>query len=112
VNPLDFLDLAEELAGRDDEAARRTAVGRFYYAVFLQCRAEVAKRVVPPRGARIHQWVANQPREENPQRAAFLHELRSHRNVADYDIEVEFLPSIVDRAARLAERILNSAEAR
>ncbi len=39
MNPREFLTLARELAGRDDEAARRTAISRAYYAAFHQLRA-------------------------------------------------------------------------
>lgn len=37
-NPLDFLDLAEELKSATDETKIRTSIGRAYYAAFLYAR--------------------------------------------------------------------------
>lgn len=37
-NPLDFLDMAEELKSATDETKIRTSIGRAYYAAFLYAR--------------------------------------------------------------------------
>jgi hypothetical protein len=41
-DPLAWIALAGEIAGRDDEASHRTAIGRYYYAVFLKSRLSLA----------------------------------------------------------------------
>ena len=38
INPTKYLDLASELAAKSDDAAKRSAADRAYYAAFLTCR--------------------------------------------------------------------------
>lgn len=44
LDPESLLDLAQELGGRDDTAARRTAVDRAYYSAFLHSRDLLAAK--------------------------------------------------------------------
>lgn len=41
IEPDDFLKIAADLAPSDEEAYRRTAVSRVYYAAFHVCRAQL-----------------------------------------------------------------------
>jgi len=59
-----FLTLADELAGRTDEAAKRTAISRAYYCVFNLAfgRAELTAGGYPG-GVGYHDWCWSKYRE-------------------------------------------------
>ena len=60
-----FLAVARELAQRDDEAYKRTAISRAYYCVFNCCRQLVEHEgEAVPDEARSHAFVWNTPRPE------------------------------------------------
>lgn len=84
-NPLAFLNLARELANRDDDEARlRTAVGRAYYALFL-----VGREKTGIRGRRdVHNKVIKAVKQRPGYRSTAdeLGALRRLRTVADYDL--------------------------
>lgn len=57
----DFLSLAEQLAGSEDDASKRTAISRAYYCVFNFAFARAQKTVGrKPRNASYHQWCWDQ----------------------------------------------------
>lgn len=92
MNPTDFLDLADQLATRDTEAAFRTAVSRAYYGAFHTAAALIREMgVTLPAGPESHQKVRFCLMEsgEPPglQAGDSLQILRQDRNQADYDLD-------------------------
>jgi hypothetical protein len=110
----EFLNLAEELADRDDEAARRSAVSRAYYSVFCVARDALEIRGLFNRreAASHHQevWDAfvDDSRREWKRIGAVGHLLREERRQADYDEQVPNLPRFTYGAMVRARR-LNAA---
>jgi uncharacterized protein (UPF0332 family) len=91
MNARDFLDLAMRLSNEDSEADLRTSVSRAYYGAFhtaVQLLAELG--VSLPAGPESHQKVRFCLMESGePLGVAAgtqLHELRTARNRADYDL--------------------------
>jgi hypothetical protein len=85
-DPREFGALAERLAASPDagEAELRTAVGRAYYAVFLQARDRLGIR-----GARnIHHRVIAALKHRDPAAGNQLARLEDLRGVADYEMIV------------------------
>ena len=91
MDPREFLTLARQLALASNEAAWRSAVSRAYYAAF-----HVAKQLLEdlgfavPRADRAHGHVwlrlSNCGDLEVQDTGTDLNELRSDRNMADYDL--------------------------
>ena len=106
-----FLRLAEELAERDDDAAKRSAVSRAYYAVYCLARDALEVRGLFDRSeAESHHkevWDAfeGDSRREWKRIGAFGHLLREDRRQADYDEQVPNLPRFTDGAMRRARRL-------
>lgn len=92
-NPRDYLTFAEELAAdRTDEVALRTAVGRAYYAIFLEIRSFTGVRQRPG----VHTAIANALSSMGLlDISSQLGTVRHLREVADYE-EVPKLPADVD----------------
>jgi hypothetical protein len=87
----DFLAVADDLAVGATEAHRRTAVGRVYYALFLEMRSAVErwKGEAPPRGQAHFDLAAMFIRAADPEARAhglLLRRLREVRNRADYEL--------------------------
>lgn len=128
-----FWSLAQELGGRTEDEALRTAVGRAYYASYLAAReclrteinfviqrgnggtheqiwrrfkGEVAER----RGGRLH-WVPLYERIEDDVKHihALSKTLKGYRVSADYNVP-EFDPDCVDAAMGYAEEILRQVK--
>jgi uncharacterized protein (UPF0332 family) len=106
--PVHFLNVASSLlknAGlEEDEAYERTAVGRLYYAMFLQARSYLRQRGV--RAATIGA-VAGALEELSGAGSLGNELLRLHAycNRCDYDDANAFPTDEVQRAVRLARRI-------
>jgi uncharacterized protein (UPF0332 family) len=106
-----YLNLAEDLAGREDDAARRSAVSRAYYAVFCDARNALEIRsLFDRREAESHHqevWDAfeDDPRREWKRIGAFGHLLREARRKADYDDEISNLPHLTEGAMRQARKL-------
>ena len=86
-DPADFLRVANELASEGhDEAFLRTAVGRAYYAVFLQAREFLGLR-----GQRrhIHNTVISRLKRTDFAAGTQLDKLETLRGQADYELLVE-----------------------
>lgn len=91
-NPREWLQLAESLAERADEASLRTAVNRMYYGAFLRNRMSLeANELLTPSGdAKDHRLVArtlNQRRR--PRAGSALNSLYRLRERADYEPDEE-----------------------
>jgi hypothetical protein len=108
----DFFAIAEELGQRDDQAARRTALGRAYYAVL-----GVAFRALPAaEQARIgpgqihdHVWARYMASTARPARqigGAGLR-LRTLRRRADYRDDLDFSAADLRTALTDARRALD-----
>jgi hypothetical protein len=54
-----FLNLAEELSRRPDEASKRTSVSRAYYSAFHDALDRVEKNCGPKQGGNSHDWCWN-----------------------------------------------------
>lgn len=108
----EFFTLAEELAERDEEAGKRTAVGRAYYAAFGTARSQIeASGVTFTKTAIDHGAVwGHLSRSSNPaerQLGANGNRLRVARNRADYDPVVDRLEDITLDALEDARAILD-----
>src|SRR3972149_2400463 len=89
VNPLDYLNLAEELATRPETSALRTAADRVYFSTFLFCRDTLAAKnyILPKHSSDDHLDVTNALRRRNVL-GSFGNEeyrLRRARNCITYD---------------------------
>ena len=92
MNPLDFLDVAGELAAGLREAEWRSALSRAYYATF-----HMARRLLQQGGFEVPQtekahgylWLrlSNAGHPDVCQAGLDLGNLRTVRNVADYDVD-------------------------
>jgi hypothetical protein len=106
-----FLDIAEELGQRDDQAARRTALGRGYYAIL-----GVAYRALPSAEqarigpGQIHDltWALYSASTVPASRrvGGIGYRLRTIRRRADYREDLSFSNRDVDLALREARQAL------
>ena len=81
VDPLNYLDLAKELASRLETCTLRTAVDRIYYATFLFCRDNLAAKnyILPKYASEDHLDVTNALRRRNVLGSLGNEEYRLHR---------------------------------
>ena len=92
ILPADLLDLAEEWADAETEAAWRSSVSRAYYAVFHEARGLMRQLGFEvPRGEVAHAYLSlrlsNCGIPTIEQAGHQLNSLRGDRNRADYDID-------------------------
>ena len=109
----DYLVLARELAGRDDEAARHSAVSRAYYAAFSLARQWLEREgTALDADGSIHAQVWEAFRSSPDDISYYIgidgNSLRNYRNLADYESEVANLDKRVRQAIRKAENVINS----
>jgi hypothetical protein len=95
----DFLAAARRLAASTEEADWRSAASRAYYAAFHGARDYLAAlRFRTPRADRAHNYRYvrfNNAGHPTVERAAnLLHDLRTRRNFADYDLQAPFRPGM------------------
>lgn len=88
----DFLTVAKKLCASGDEAERRTAVSRAYYALFNHVKRSLETKGVPVlKNADAHPQLSrllnNSTSEKAKIVAANLNSLRVVRNDADYDLQ-------------------------
>jgi hypothetical protein len=104
----EFIAIANHLSEQTSRAALRTAIGRYYYAAFLECRtwAEQSLGFERTKSAREHQFVRSLIREIDPEIEAMLTALRAKRNTADYDMDKS--TAIIEQEAQLS-RVLATA---
>lgn len=90
MDPLEFLTVARSLSGSDQESERRTSVGRSYYAVFNHLRLKLEPIKPLPATHEAHQavvqYLLNANNVELRSVGQSLNDLRTSRNVADYDM--------------------------
>jgi uncharacterized protein (UPF0332 family) len=103
----EFLDLAEELAGRaGDEAALRTALSRAYYAVFHVGREYLAHAAITiDRSGSAHRQVQSEIEARDYRTGQDIFRLHRLRKEADYDDEFR---SDVEEQAVLAVALARS----
>lgn len=111
--PADFAAVADRLRSTADagecppDAARRAAIGRYYYAALLTARDFLAASAPMPtdNSEQTHRWVIGQLRasidSESQKLTSELNSMRIARNRADYGDE---LPDVAGEARRMAER--------
>src|SRR5437868_5934832 len=87
-----FLEVAERLVLRSTEADWRTAAGRAYYGVMLECRAALRRwGFTIPKGEQVHRFVRLRLLYASDTDlklvAKRLEQLGILRNYADYELE-------------------------
>lgn len=108
----EFFTLAEELADRDEERGKRTAVGRAYYAAFGTARSQIeSSGAAFPKTGGVHGAVwghlSKSPDPVERQLGANGNRLRMARNRADYDSVVDRLEDVTLDALEDARAILD-----
>ncbi len=106
----DFLETADELDTNRTEANQRTQTGRAYYAAFLESRkyCEMSLHHVRSKSPREHAEVARALATVDPQLQVDLEFLRSVRNDADYELDLDTgtIALQAEQARRLARSII------
>lgn len=95
----DFLTVAQKLYGSADEAERRTAVSRAYYALFNHVKRSLEVKGVPfKKNAEAHdqvyRFLHNSTIEKAQIIASALSSLREVRNDADYNLQISGFDTI------------------
>ena len=108
----DYFTLALELRERDDEACKRSAVSRAYYAMFcnarnaLEFRGEFDRRESGSHHRDIWNHFGLGPDRERRRIGELGHRLREARRQADYDDEIPNLCSVVEGAMITANQLM------
>lgn len=107
----DFKTLAEELRGQANEAAKRTAISRVYYAVYWRARNFLENEgylIRQYEGSHIQIW--NQYKQKSGQTnkaiGRFGSELHRFRVQADYISEIKDVQQLTEDSFQLADKIL------
>lgn len=115
IHGRDFLEIVTLLEPHASPASKRTHIGRYYYAAFLESRAycEDVLGYMRTKMAREHQAVANLIGIKSSVLADALKDLRSARNVADYDDRLDdvSVSELLERARDLSLYILSTLDA-
>ena len=93
-----------------EEAARRCAISRAYYAVFCHARnyARDRQKYQPTYDGRDHHGVRNHFRPQRIRRiSGLLGDLKTWRELCDYQDEVENLPLLVEQALDSAREVID-----
>lgn len=105
----EFQKLAEELRQRDEEAAKRTAVSRIYYAVYHKARIYLEKEgFVLRSGETAHKQIWDEFKFKGRTFKAIFQsgsQLHQKRIEADYFAEITDLDDLIDEAFDQAEKI-------
>lgn len=111
----DFLATADYLGTNTTEANQRTQTGRAYYAAFLESRTycETMLQHVRSRSPREHAEVAQTLATVDPQLKVDLAFLRSARNDADYELDLDATTIALqaEQSQRLARSIIARLDA-
>lgn len=113
VAPTDYLALSVALASSTDEASRRSAVDRAYYAAFLATRDELAIKgyINVARNSNTHAQVADALRGIDKNANEMLFDLRRARNRLTYRTESatlprgQSIPELLDSARAVIEAV-------
>lgn len=105
----DFRKLAEELQEKDDEASKRTAISRLYYALYWRARNLLEDEgFIYRRGEQSHQQIWQEFRHRGRTHRAignFGIDLRDNRVEADYFTEIDDITALTDSSFEIAEKI-------
>jgi len=87
LDPVAYLELADELSSKSETAARRTAADRAYFAAFLASRDLLAEKgyLKPFYSEYDHQYVSNRLRQVLGTFGNEENRLRRARNCVTYD---------------------------
>src|SRR5437016_3862492 len=107
-----YLILAEDLGGRSDEAALRSAISRAYYAAYNMVRSFCGTSGIPIIDTgNLHKDLWDAFLRRGGRTFAKVHDkgqrLRRKRTKADYDSEVSGLSSVTADSLRDADAILS-----
>src|SRR5580704_12360231 len=105
-----YFKLAEELAQRNEEAAKRTAISRAYYSAFHDAMARAEKNCGPKQGGNSHEWCWNKyylSRNDDCTKLAIDgNRLKAQRVEADYTSDTDVrLDDNVTRALGQAKKL-------
>ncbi|MCK4416623.1 MAG: hypothetical protein KAV99_00460 [Candidatus Latescibacteria bacterium] len=104
----DYVDLAEELLNREEEACLRSSISRAYYGAF--CIARNRKGYKNYTGADIHWKVIDEYKNSSDRNeqdiGRILDKLRRSRNKADYNEDRPISKPLAERAVTSANQIL------
>lgn len=106
-----YLVLAEELATRPDDEAKRTAISRAYYAIYCIARDRyVVERGPVPLGVNSHAEIWNWYRQSRDRTRGFIgrdgQRMLGFRVMADYDADYDDLIADTGRAVLIARKAL------
>lgn len=110
----DFLKLADELAGRQEEYCLRTAIGRAYSFVYHLARRRILDNnfiIVPGGDSHKQVWEKydNSPEPECKKLYSMAKGLKEKRERADYNLSYarieDDIPEVLDIARSFAERL-------
>jgi uncharacterized protein (UPF0332 family) len=110
----EYLNLARQLAalqgsGHSQEAAKRSAVSRAYYAAFCWTRNYAEKNLGFQPGGKSSDHAElreHLKKKGSPELASGLNKLRDWRNACDYDDQVSQLHQRVGSAIKIADKII------
>lgn len=109
-DPMRFLELADRLlydGNYEKDSRARTAVGRFYYAVFLLAWLKLSEKGIHvPESSEVHQVVISKYNENGLSSIGNrLDQLRESRVDADYHMRCSFTTDSCRKNSRLAHYI-------
>jgi hypothetical protein len=116
----EFVTLADELAGRPDEASKRSSISRAYYGVFHRAfpRAEANVGPYRNRGDRnlpTHVWCWRQYLDTNDSNCKQIgvngDRMKKRRQTADYERNIANLQAEVQRQIADAHQFLSDIDA-
>ena len=115
IGARDLLKLAEVLCRGTTEAEWRCSVGRAYYAAFHQARDLLQTLGFQiPRAELVHAFLWKRLQSCGPSAVGTagskLHQLRSLRNRADYDVTIAFVQNDAIAAVETSRQILDAFE--
>ena len=115
IRARDLLNLSENLSRGATESEWRCAVGRAYYAAFHQARDVLqALGFQIPRAELVHAFLWKRLRSCGQSAVGMagskLHQLRTVRNRADYDVAFDFAKKDAIAAVETSRQILDAFE--
>ena len=94
-NPTEYYTLAEFLSKIDCEGAKRSAISRYYYSIFLLSRSYLVtcNRFIPSGNSQDHERIKNELTNSSNENERILgnamNKLREYRNLADYELNYD-----------------------